>query len=85
MTSSWTAGNLISIKARFSEAPRLYARIANRGLAMTNDVHHSDLPTRKSGGIGFDKLVIGILISGFASLVFYQLFYCATCYGTSIH
>ncbi len=52
---------------------------------MTNDVHQSNLPTKKSGAFGSDKLVIGILIFGFASLVIYQLFYCASCYGTSIH
>ncbi len=52
---------------------------------MTNDVHQSNLPTKKSSAFGPDKLVIGILIFGFASLVIYQLFYCASCYGTSIH
>ena len=52
---------------------------------MTNDVNERNLPTKKSGAIGFDKVVIGFLILGFAALVIYQLFFCATCYGTSIH
>lgn len=79
------ARELISIKMCFAEALIIHPRTPNRGLAMTNDVHQSNLPTKKSGAIGFDKFVIGILIFAFASLVIYQLFYCATCYGTSIH
>ncbi len=51
---------------------------------MTNHVTETNLSTKKSGVIGFDKIVIGILILGFATLVIYQLFFCATCYGTSI-
>ena len=39
------------------------------------------VPVKKNGAIGFDKIVIGALIFGFASLVIYQLFYCATCCG----
>jgi hypothetical protein len=52
---------------------------------MANDVTEIHAPAKKSGAIGFDKIVIGALIFGFASLVIYQLFYCATCWGTSIH
>jgi hypothetical protein len=29
--------------------------------------------------------VIGILILGFGALVIYQLFFCSTCYGSSLH
>jgi hypothetical protein len=52
---------------------------------MANHATESQVPAKKSGAIGFDKIVIGGLIFGFASLVIYQLFYCATCWGTSIH
>ena len=52
---------------------------------MTNRVIESPAPAKKNGAIGFDKIVIGALIFGFASLVIYQFFYCATCWGTSIH
>lgn len=52
---------------------------------MTDRVTESHMPAKKSGSFGFDKIVIGALIFGFASLVIYQLFYCATCWGTSIH
>ena len=52
---------------------------------MTNDVHQNNLSTKKNGGIGIDKFVIGLLILGFGTHVIYQLFFCATCYGTSIH
>lgn len=52
---------------------------------MANNVSEGHVPVKKSGAIGFDKIVIGALIFGFASLVIYQLFYCATCWGTSIH
>jgi hypothetical protein len=59
--------------------------LLNRGLAMTNHVTENNALTKKSNAVGFDKIVIGILILGFAALVIYQLFFCATCYGTSIH
>ena len=52
---------------------------------MTNHVTEANLPAKKRGTIGFDKFVIGILILGFAALVIYQVIFCSTCYGTSIH
>jgi hypothetical protein len=61
------------------------ASLTRGGFAMADRVTESQVPAKKSGAIGFDKIVIGALIFGFASLVIYQLFYCATCWGTSIH
>ena len=52
---------------------------------MTNHVTENHSLTKKSGAIGLDKIVIGMLLLGFAALVIYQLFFCPTCYGTSIH
>jgi hypothetical protein len=52
---------------------------------MTNDVKHESVaPMKKTGASGFDKFVIGIIILGFAALVIYQVFFCPTCYGSSL-
>jgi hypothetical protein len=48
---------------------------------MMNDANEGNAPTKKSGGIGFDKLVIGIVILCVAAGVIYQVFFCSTCYG----
>jgi hypothetical protein len=45
---------------------------------MTHDVNKTTSPKKKSG---VDKLVIAIMILGFASLGIYQVFFCPTCYG----
>ena len=52
---------------------------------MTIQVNESNVAPKKTGAIGFDTVIIGSLILGFAALVIYQLFFCATCFGTSIH
>ena len=52
---------------------------------MTNNVNERHLLAKKSDAIGFDKFVIGSLVLGFAALVIYQVLYCATCYGASVH
>jgi hypothetical protein len=46
--------------------------------AMTHDANKTTQPKKKSGA---DKLVIAIMILGFATLVTYQIFFCPTCYG----
>jgi len=47
-------------------------------LAMTHDVNKTTSPKKKSGG---NKLVIAIMILGFAGLGICQVFFCPTCYG----
>jgi hypothetical protein len=42
-------------------------------------------PAEKGSGHTTEKYVLGIIILGFAALVIYQVLFCATCYGTSIH
>ena len=52
-------------------------------LTVTHDVNEANLPTKKTGAIGFEKFVIGIVVLAFAALGIYQGFFCPTCYGIS--
>jgi hypothetical protein len=48
---------------------------------VTNDVNEGNSATKISGTRGFEKVVIVIIIIGFAAGLIYQVFFCSTCYG----
>ena len=52
---------------------------------MTTDVEKKRDSAKKSGPSGMEKVMIGIVVLGFAALIIYQVYFCATCWGVSIH